>query len=145
MTAHPYPGRRSVGGATPNPWGALADDFAAIASRYARALADADPIPATMAALSMQTNAAFARQVRLAHAVAELARDQARALAAAGERAFPQGPLQRAVSASGSLQSDLAQVVADAVLRFGREFGHLAFAFPRQAKPVATLSPPLTP
>jgi hypothetical protein len=73
MTARPYPGRRSVGGATPNPWGALADDFAAIASRYARALADADPIPATMAALSMQTNAAFARQVRLAHAVAELA------------------------------------------------------------------------
>jgi hypothetical protein len=49
------------------------------------------------------------------------------------------------VTASGSLQSDLAQVVADAVLRFGREFGHLAFAFPRQAKPVATLSPPLTP
>jgi hypothetical protein len=130
MNVRPHPGRPAVGGAIPHPWDALADGTAATSDLLTQALAAADPTDAATAALAWQANTAIARQVAIAYAWATLVRDHGRSLAEAGKAGLPESPFRRALIASGGLQADLGEVLAQSILRFGREFGHLAFAFP---------------
>jgi hypothetical protein len=130
MNVRPHQGRPAVGGATPKPWDALSDSTAATSDLLAQALAAADPTRAATAALAWQANAAVSRHVAIAYAWASLVRDHGRTLAEAGAARLPEGPFRRALIVSGGLQADLGEALAQSVLRFGREFGHLAFAFP---------------
>ena len=131
MNAKPQTGLRAVGGANPHPWDALAADVAERTWRLFRALAAAHPAHAVLAALSWHANQTVTRQVGAAFALALHARRNAEALAAAGERSLPAGPLRAAVTRSANWQIAAASAAADSATAFGRRFGHLAFAFPR--------------
>ncbi len=132
MNAHPYPGLGGVGGAAPYPWDAL---IAAIAHPVFRLPPDppAYPGPATRATAAWQANAAITQQIVATHAWADLAREQAQALADAGARSLPGGPLRDAVLATARFQVAWADTLADVANRFGQRYGHLAFAFPPDA------------
>jgi hypothetical protein len=134
MNPQPQPGCGQVGGATRHPWDALADHAAETTRLLTQTLAAADPTEAATAALAWQANAAIARQVAIAYAWASLVRDHGRKLADAGEAGLPEGAFRRAFVASGALQAELGEALAESILRFGREFGHLAFAFPASAR-----------
>jgi hypothetical protein len=130
MNAKPQPGARAVGGATPHPWEALAILAADNSRLLARRLSAAHPFNAAAAVLAWHANQAVTHSVSASYALAEAARKQAQAIAAAGERDLPDGPLRAACAAVAKLQVHFADVVARWALGFGRRFGHLAFAFP---------------
>jgi hypothetical protein len=85
---------------------------------------------ATMAAFSRYANDTLSQQLHHVYTVAERTRDCARAVTAVAARDYPEGAARNAMLvALGRQEADAAQLM-DAVLRYGREHGHLAFAFP---------------
>ena len=131
MKAKPQKGLRAVGGANQQPWEALAADAADRTTQVLRAASAANPAHAAMAAMSWHANQAITRQVGAAFALALHTRRHAEALAAAGERNLPPGPLRAAVIRTATWQIAVANAIANTATAFGRRFGHLAFAFPR--------------
>ena len=130
MNAQSDRGTSGLGGAPryrrePSSWEAILNAWAA-----ALAPLVTHPVQAALAAASRCANIAFSQQLQQAYAGAQWARDSARAAAAAADRECPAGPAREILKAA------LARNVADAeqamrdVMRFGREHGHLAFAFP---------------
>src|SRR5262245_56633810 len=115
MNARPNPGRLTVGGASPDPWEALTEITAATTRQIAGAAAS-DPAQAVAAGAAWYTNMLVDRMVATLYACAKLARDQGEAIVAGTERALPDGPVRRAMTAAGSLQFDLATAAAEAVL-----------------------------
>ncbi len=140
MTAQPYPGRHRVGGAALEPRDALTDAVRR-RTQCARRLPTLRTTDALFAALALQANQMITRYVEAAYAWAGLARAHADAVARSAESGLPPGPLRDVVAASAGATIDYADGVARAATRFGRRFGHLAFAFPRPrwgAPPCAT-------
>ena len=131
MAAQPHPGPRGIGGATPKPRAALIAAEAASTRHDGRALPALPPADALLAAFAWHANQAITGQVGFAYALAHLARSNAEALAATGRSTLPQGPARDAVTAIADAQIEAADGAARAATRFGRHFGHLAFAFPR--------------
>ena len=132
MNAKPHPGPRGVGGATPYPREALTDNGAANRSHPARWLPVRYPAEALVAALAWHANQAITGQVGLSYALAHLARTHAEAVAKAAERSLPEGPLRAAITAGTTMSIACADRAAQAATRFGRHFGHQAFAFPQR-------------
>ena len=129
MTAKPEPGARDVGGARPHPGNALTD--AATANTAAPPPGHpACPPPAVLpAAMSWHANQAITRQVQYAFTFADLTRTNAEAMARRAETHLPAGPMRTAVTAVADALVDYADALAAAAMRFGRSFGHQAFAF----------------
>jgi hypothetical protein len=131
MIATPHPGRRGVGGATPHHGAALTDEVAGTFPRPPCDLPTLSPVEAMLAALAWHANQAITRHVDLGYGLAELARAHGRAVADTAESTLPDGPLRDTVSAASRVYIDFADIAAQAATRYGRHFGHLAFAFPR--------------
>ena len=87
-----------------------------------------DPAKAAMAIISRCANHTLSQQLENAYAAAAQARDYAKTAAAAA-RDCPPGPARDALVAAWARQEADADRLMGAVLRFGREHGHLAFAF----------------
>lgn len=87
------------------------------------------PAQAAMSLVSRCANLALTDQIEHAYAVAESARDSARAAQEITARDYPAGPAREALLAALENQRVNSERVMRAVLRFGREHGHLAFAF----------------
>ena len=130
MKAHPNPGASMLGGIARNrsgmaPWIGANDGWPGAFGQVVL-----DFTQATMAAFSRYANDTLTQQLRHAYTVAERARDYARAVAAIAARDYPEGAARDALLVGlGRQEADAAQMM-DAVLRYGREHGHLAFAFP---------------
>jgi uncharacterized protein with PIN domain len=60
-----------------------------------------------------------------------LARRQGETVARVVERGLPEGRIRDAATAAVGTYLAGADAAARAAMRFGRHFGHLAFAFPR--------------
>ena len=88
-----------------------------------------EPANATMAIISRCANHTFSQQVENAYSAAAQARDYAKSAAAIAARECPPGPARDALLAAWARQKADAERLMHAVLRFGREHGHLAFAF----------------
>lgn len=131
MKAKPDQGWRGVGGATPHPGAALTDEPAEDSRRLTRECPPLPPADALLAALSWQANQAITRQVDVTYALADLARAHGLAVAESVESSLPDGPLRDALGAAARAYIECAEGAARAATRFGRHFGHLAFAFPR--------------
>lgn len=129
MKAQPQSGLRGVGGATPYPWEALANEFA-LPWRLPRDLPATFTPDAALAVLAFNTNQALICQVGLAHILARLASAQSKTLAETTGQVLPDGPIRDAMSRTAEMQADFAKSVADAANRWGRSFGHMAYAFP---------------
>ena len=129
MEAEPQPGPRGVGGANPDPWEALANEFAEHWQLPRRMASNYSP-DAALAVLAFNANQTLVCQVGMAHVLARLASDQSQSLARTGNEVLPAGPARDAVARAAEFQADFARSVADAATRWGRSFGHLAFAFP---------------
>lgn len=104
---------------------AAEDDAASVGAE--RALLE--PANATMAIISRCANHTLSQQVETAYHAAAQARDYAGAAAAVAARDCPPGPARDALVATWAKQKADAERLMRAVLRFGREHGHLAFAF----------------
>ena len=134
MNAKPHPGPREVGGAAPYPGGALTDNGAANEGHRARWIPARYPVEALVAALAWHANQTITGQVGVSYALAHLARTHAEAVAKAVECTLPAGPLRSAIMAATTMSIAHADRAAQAATRFGRHFGHLAFAFPQPAR-----------
>jgi hypothetical protein len=88
-----------------------------------------EPGNAAMAIISRCANHTLTQQLENAYAAATQARDYARTAAAVAARDCPTGPARDALVATWARQESDAERMMRAVLRFGREHGHLAFAF----------------
>jgi hypothetical protein len=84
-----------------------------------------------LAALAWHANQVITGQIDVTYAMADLARVHGLAVAETVESTLPEGPLRDAVAAAAHAYIDCADGAAQAAIRFGRHFGHLAFAFPR--------------
>lgn len=131
MNATPHTGLRGVGGATPYPGAALTEAVAEHVYRSTRELAALSPAEAMLAALAWHANQAITRQVDVTYALADLARAHGVAVAATVDSSLPEGPLRAAIAAATTAYIQCAESAAQAATRFGRHFGHKAFAFPR--------------
>jgi hypothetical protein len=129
MKPQPQPELGGVGGATPHPWEALASEWA---EKWP--LTPDLPPPfspdAAWAMLAFNANQALTFEVALTHVLAHLAEAQSKTLAETGEQVFPAGPVRDAMTGVADLQAQFAKRAADAANRFGRAFGHMAYAFP---------------
>jgi hypothetical protein len=135
MKVEPHPGSHGVGGAARHPTGASSDHGAGAPAPFT-CRPDVVPGPAAMlAALSWQANETIRRQVDMTYALALLARAQAESVAATLERDLPAGPLRDAAAGATRVYMAYAAGLARAATRFGRHFGHLAFAFPPATSP----------
>jgi hypothetical protein len=136
MKAMPHPGRPGVDGATRYPRAALTDGDPATTISCAPFRAPLSlSLEAMLAALSWQANQTVSRQVRVAYAVADFARTQGEAATRSLARDVPAGPLRDAATGAARLYVECANQAADAATRYGRHFGHLAFAFPATPAP----------
>jgi len=131
MNAKPNPGLRGVGGATPHPAAALTDQTAESIRPFPRELPALPPAGAMLAALAWHANRTITRQIDVTYALAELVRAHGRALSRTAESNLPECPLRDALTAAANAYVECADRAAQAATRFGRHFGHLAFAFPR--------------
>jgi hypothetical protein len=129
MKAQPNPGVSGLGGAPQYAWGISSWDSAPGTWSAAMRSMVVEPAEAVMAVVSRYANFTFSQQIQQAHAAATQARDYARdaALAAAD---LPAGPARKALLATLARQEVAGEALMREVLRFGREHGHLAFAFP---------------
>ena len=141
MKAHPNPGASMLGGIARNrsgmaPWIGANDGWPGAFGQVFVEFAQA-----TMAAYSRYANDTLSQQLRHVYAAAERARDCARAVAIA-VREYPEGAARDALLAALGRQEAGAGQMMDAVLRHGREHGHLAFAFPVHpvARPRSTVA-----
>jgi hypothetical protein len=131
MNAKPQPGRRAVGGATLHPRDALTDAVAGPLADAPRRPSAARPADALLAAMAWYVNQTIARQVEITYAWADLARTHAKAVAKAVESNWPEGHLRKAAELATDAYVGYADETTKAASRFGRHFGHLAFAFRR--------------
>jgi len=129
MTANPNPGARKVGGATPHPRDALAGDGPSESPSVIRPSSVPSPTDAARATMAWTANEVITQQVSAAFALADVVRRHAHAIRDAGG-GLPEGPLRAALAASVRAQVDFADSATAAATRYGRRFGHLAFAFP---------------
>ena len=128
MTAKPQPGARDVGGASPDRGNALTD----AATPTPSTPPPGHPVcPTTVlpAAVSWHANQAITRQVQFAYTLANLTRTNAEAMARRADQTLPAGPMRTAITAIADALVDYADAIAEAAIRFGRSFGHMAFAF----------------
>ena len=130
MKAQPNPGASGLGGAPQYAWGSTDWNSALGAWRAALARVVQEPAEAAMAVMSRGANHALSLQIQHAFAAATRARDCARDAAAKAARALPAGGRRTALIKALAQQETDAGRAMQAVLRFGREHGHLAFAFP---------------
>jgi hypothetical protein len=79
---------------------------------------------------ALSANRALQGQIKLAHDIAGFARVQSKSLAGVSELAVPPGPARDAMLGTARLGETFAEQLAEAANRYGRAFGHLAFAFP---------------
>lgn len=82
-----------------------------------------------VAAIAFSANQTLATQIQLVHGVGQYVREHSMRLASAGEIA-PAGPVREAFAIVARLQAKAADVLSEAALMCGRNFGRLAFAFP---------------
>ncbi len=129
MKPQPHPGVGRIGGATPNPGDALASESAGKWPLTPDLPALFSP-DAAMAMLAFNTNQALTCQVSVAHVLAHLAEEQSRTLAQTSADVLPAGPVRDAMQHTAAMQARFARELAAAASRFGRSFGHMAFAFP---------------
>jgi hypothetical protein len=129
----PSPNRagRGIGGASPYPGHALTESATGASRSLSRTLYRPQPAAAAMAALAWHTNQTVTGLVTFAFAAATLARRQGESVAHGVERSLPEGRLRDAATAAAGMYIAGADAVAGTAMRFGRHFGHLAFAFPR--------------
>ena len=128
MTAKPEPGVREVGGAHPDPGNALTD-AATLTSAPLPGHPAYPPSAVLPAAMSWHANQAITRQVQFACTFADLTRTNAEAMARRAATQLPAGPMRTAVTAMADALVDYADASAETAMRFGRSFGHQAFAF----------------
>jgi hypothetical protein len=129
MKAQPHPGGGTIGGATPNPWEALVSEWASkwpLTSELPTAFSP----DSAMEMLAFNANQALTCQVGVAYALAHLAEEQYKAIAQTSTEVLPAGPVRDAVQQTARLQARFAHRAAETATRFGRAFGHMAFAFP---------------
>jgi hypothetical protein len=131
MNALPNPGVRGVGGATPNPGAALTESAAETLRHATRKLPALPPAGAVMAAWAWHANQAITRQVNVSYSLADMARAYGVALAETVDSSLPPCPLRDAMAAAAGAYVECAESAARAAMRYGRHFGHMAFAFPR--------------
>jgi hypothetical protein len=93
----------------------------------------AEPAQAAMAVMSRYANHALSQQIQHAYSAATQARDYAKAAAACAETGLADGPVRAALLANLAMREADGERLMREVLRFGREHGHLAFAFPAPA------------
>ena len=129
MNANPNPGARKVGGATPYPRDALAGDGPSESHAVTPPSSVASPTDVARATMAWTANEVITQQVSAAFALAEVVRQHAHAMREAGG-GLPEGPLRAALAASVRVQVDFADAATAVATRYGRRFGHLAFAFP---------------
>jgi hypothetical protein len=129
MKPQPQPGAGRIGGATPNHGDALTCELAGKWPLTSDLPALFSP-DAAMAMLAFNANQALTCQVSVAHVFAHLAEEQSRTLAQASADVLPEGPVRDAMQQTAALQARFAKELASAASRFGRSFGHMAFAFP---------------
>jgi hypothetical protein len=129
MESQPNPGARSHGGAPRYRRGTSTSKAPRNAGTAAVAATAAEPAQAAMAVVSRCANHALSQQIEHAYAAAERARDYATAAAAIAEREYPPGAARDALLAALYEHKANSERMMGAVLRFGREHGHLAFAF----------------
>jgi vacuolar-type H+-ATPase catalytic subunit A/Vma1 len=129
MHANPNPGARKVGGATPHPRDALAADGPSEWDPVTLPTSMPSPTGAARATMAWTANEVITQQVSAAFALADVVRRHAHAMRDAGG-GLPEGPLRAALAASVRAQVDFANSATAAASRYGRRFGHLAFAFP---------------
>jgi hypothetical protein len=111
--------RSAQAGETPRESDAAAFDAAVLA-----------PAQAAMAIVSRCANHTLSQQLENAYSAARQARDLARGAAAVIASDCRPGPAREALITAWARQEADAERLMDAILRFGREHGHLAFAFP---------------
>lgn len=85
---------------------------------------------AARATASYAANRVLTEQIRGAHALGELARSQSSLIGEFAQASLPFGPLRDAVVNFARVEAALADTIIGTANRFGREFGHIAFAFP---------------
>ena len=129
MESQPNPGVRWHGGAPRNHRGTSTSKAPRSARTVSVEPTAAEPAQAAMAVLSRCANHALSQQIEHAYAAAEQARDYATAAAAIAEREYPHGAARDALLAALNEHKANSERMMGAVLRFGREHGHLAFAF----------------
>jgi hypothetical protein len=129
----PSPNRAGcgIGGATPYPGHALTESATGARRSPSRTRYRSQPAAAAMAALAWHTNQTVTALVTVAFAAATLARRQGESVAHGIERSLPEGRARDAATAAAAMYIAGADAAARAAMRFGRHFGHLAFAFPR--------------
>ena len=130
MNAHPDPGTSTRGGIARNRSGSTRlagtrDEWTGLFGPLVRGSTQA-----AMAILSRYANDTLSQQVQHAYGVAERARDYARRAATIAERECPEGAVREALLDALLRQEESADALMRAVLRYGREHGRLAFAFP---------------
>jgi hypothetical protein len=129
MKAQPNPGASGLGGAPQYLWGISGWETAQGAWGAAMQSMVVEPAEAAMAVVSRYANYAMSQHIQQAHAAALQARDYLRAAAAAATE-LPPGTGRATLLAALARQEAEAEALMREVLRFGREHGHLAFAFP---------------
>ena len=129
MKAQPNPGVSGLGGAPQYAWGISSWDSARGAWSAALRSMVVEPAEAVVAVVSRYANYALSQQIAQAHAGATQARDYARDAAVAAAD-LPAGPARTALLATLAGHEAAGEALMREVLRFGREHGHLAFAFP---------------
>jgi hypothetical protein len=130
MNAKPDVGLPEVGGVAPNPGNALTDTTTGPDRTSSCGHPTRHSASALLAATAWHANQAISRHVRVAHAWADLTRTNAEAIAKSAEKTLPPGPVRDAIAAIADASVEYADDVADAAMRYGRRYGHLAFAFP---------------
>jgi hypothetical protein len=129
MESQPNPGARWHGGAPRYRRGTSTGKAPRTARTDTVEPPAAEPAQAAMAVVSRCANHALSQQIEQAYAAAEQARDYAMAAAAIAERECPPGAARDALLAALAEHKANSERMMEAVLRFGREHGHLAFAF----------------
>jgi len=128
MKPEPYPGTGLVGAGAGDLPAALFTDLArslTLSHRLATLSAGAG-----FALCALTANQALHSQVKAAYTIAGFARAQSEAITGLSEAAVPPGPTRDALLGSARFADGFADALADSASRYGRAFGHLAFAFP---------------
>jgi len=130
MKAQSHPGASGLGGTPRYGWGISSWDSAGGAFSAAMRSMVVLPAEAAMAMVSRYANFRLSEQIERAYLQATQARDCVRATAAFSQSCLPAGPARAALLATLARNEAEAEALMRAVLRFGRDYGHLAFAFP---------------
>ena len=133
MQPAPHPGPGEVGvpaGNLPAVYFPEAAQSLALTQRLATLSAGAG-----VAFCALTANRALQGQIKLAHSMAGFARAQSKSLAGLSELAVPPGPARDAMLGTARLADTFAEQLAESANRYGRAFGHLAFAFPVPGRP----------